>query len=29
MMASGGFKEGTAEGFANLDEYLRTLVPSK
>jgi uncharacterized protein YndB with AHSA1/START domain len=29
MMASGGFKEGTAAGFANLDEYLLTMVTSK
>ena len=29
MMASGGFKEGTAMGFGNLDEYFLTLVTSK
>ena len=29
MMATGGFKEGTAMGYSNLDEYLRTLVTSK
>jgi uncharacterized protein YndB with AHSA1/START domain len=29
MMASGGFKEGTAAGYANLDEYLLTLVVNK
>ena len=29
MMASGGFKEGTAMGFSNLDEYFRTLVIQK
>jgi uncharacterized protein YndB with AHSA1/START domain len=29
MMATNGFKEGTAAGFENLDEYLRSLVTSK
>jgi uncharacterized protein YndB with AHSA1/START domain len=29
MMASGGFKEGTAAAMNNLDEYLLTLVTSK
>jgi uncharacterized protein YndB with AHSA1/START domain len=29
MMASGGFKEGTAAGMNNLDEYLLTLVTHK
>ena len=29
MMATNGFREGTAAGFANLDEYLRTLVTDK
>jgi uncharacterized protein YndB with AHSA1/START domain len=29
MLASGGFIEGTAAGFENLDKYLRTLVTSK
>lgn len=29
MMATNGFKEGSAEGYANLDEYLRTLVTNK
>lgn len=29
MMAKGGFKEGTAEGFANLDNYFLTLVTDK
>ena len=29
MFASNGFKEGTAAGYANLDEYLRTMVTSK
>ena len=29
MLATGGFIEGTAAGFNNLDEYLRTLVTSK
>ena len=29
MLATGGFIEGTAAGFDNLDEYLRTLVTSK
>jgi uncharacterized protein YndB with AHSA1/START domain len=29
MMATNGFKEGTAAGFNNLDQYLRTLVISK
>jgi PhnB protein len=29
FVAGGYFKEGTAAGFANLDEYLRTLVTSK
>ena len=29
QFATGGFKEGTAAGYANLDEYLRTLVTSK
>jgi uncharacterized protein YndB with AHSA1/START domain len=27
MMATNGFKEGTAMGFRNLDEYLLTVVP--
>ncbi|GGB05165.1 SRPBCC family protein [Puia dinghuensis] len=29
MMVTKGFKEGTAAGFANLDEYLLSLVTSK
>ena len=29
MMATNGFKEGTAMGFLNLDEYLRTVVTKK
>jgi hypothetical protein len=29
MVASGGFIEGTAAGFSNLDEYFLTLVTSK
>ncbi len=29
MMATNGFKEGTAAGFNNLDDYLRTLVTNK
>jgi uncharacterized protein YndB with AHSA1/START domain len=29
MMASGGYKEGLIGGYANLDEYLRTVVTSK
>jgi uncharacterized protein YndB with AHSA1/START domain len=29
MMATNGFKEGTAAGFANLDNYFLTLVTSK
>jgi uncharacterized protein YndB with AHSA1/START domain len=29
MMATNGFKEGTAMGFRNLDEYLLTLVTNK
>jgi hypothetical protein len=29
MIATGGFIEGTAAGFNNLDEYLRALVTSK
>ncbi|TDX00541.1 SRPBCC family protein [Dinghuibacter silviterrae] len=29
MMVSRGFKEGTAAGFSNLDEYLLTLVTHK
>jgi uncharacterized protein YndB with AHSA1/START domain len=29
MMATGGFKEGTAAGFENLDKYFRTLVIQK
>ena len=29
MMATGGFKEGMAAGMSNLDEYFRSLVPSK
>jgi uncharacterized protein YndB with AHSA1/START domain len=29
MMATGGFKEGTAAGFENLDKYFRTLVTNK
>ncbi|HTI07038.1 MAG TPA: SRPBCC domain-containing protein [Puia sp.] len=29
MMATNGFKEGTAVGYNNLDEFLRTLVTNK
>jgi uncharacterized protein YndB with AHSA1/START domain len=29
MMATGGYKEGVAGGYANLDEYLRSIVISK
>ncbi|HEY4064309.1 MAG TPA: SRPBCC domain-containing protein [Puia sp.] len=29
MMATNGFKEGTAAGYENLDEYLLTLVTNK
>lgn len=29
MMATNGFKEGTAAGFANLDDYLRTMSTGK
>ncbi|HEY4286495.1 MAG TPA: SRPBCC domain-containing protein [Puia sp.] len=29
MMATNGFKEGTAAGFNNLDEYLLTLITNK
>jgi uncharacterized protein YndB with AHSA1/START domain len=29
MMASGGYKQGLAGGFSNLDEYLLTLVTNK
>jgi uncharacterized protein YndB with AHSA1/START domain len=29
QFATSGFKEGTAAGWANLDEYLRTLVTNK
>ncbi len=29
MMVAGGYKEGLAAGFANLDEYLRTLITNK
>lgn len=29
MLATGGFIEGTAAGFENLDKYFRTLVASK
>ena len=29
MLATGGFIEGTAAGFSNLDEYLLTLVTNK
>jgi hypothetical protein len=29
MMATGGFKEGTAAAMGNLDEYLLTLVTDK
>jgi uncharacterized protein YndB with AHSA1/START domain len=29
MMATGGYKEGVAIGYANLDEYLRSVVISK
>jgi uncharacterized protein YndB with AHSA1/START domain len=29
MLATGGFIEGTAAGFSNLDEYLRTLLINK
>jgi hypothetical protein len=29
MMTSGGYKEGLIGGYANLDEYLRTVVTSK
>ena len=29
MMVSGGYKEGLSMGYANLDEYLRTVVTAK